>query len=264
MHTLLPARDPKQNWLLAALSDTQRKHWLQRMELVDLPCGHLLHEAGTTLGYVWFPTTSIVSLFHAMEDGASAEVAVVGHEGVVGISLFMGSETAPSRAIVHSAGQAFRMRANLFMEEFDRGGDAMHLLLRYTETLIIQMAQTAACNRHHSIDQQLCRRLLLSLDRTQTNELLMTQELIATMLGVRREGVTVAAGHLNKDGLISSRRGHITVLDRAGLAQRTCECYAVVKKEYDRLRPLPASRTASVARPTIAQSAASSASRMRV
>ena len=186
---------------------------------------------------MWFPTTSVVSLLHAMEDGASSEVAVVGHEGVVGLSLFMGCETTPSRAVVQSGGGALRMRARSFIEEFDRGGSTMHLLLRYTESLIVQMAQTAACNRHHSIDQQLCRRLLLSLDRTESNEIVMTQEVIANMLGVRREGVTVAAGHLNKEGLISSRRGHITVLDRAGLAQRTCECYAVVKKEFDRLRP---------------------------
>jgi CRP-like cAMP-binding protein len=227
----------QENWLLAALPVPERSRWLQRMELVDLPRGSVLYEAGETLKHVWFPTTSVVSLLHAMEDGASSEVAVVGHEGVVGLSLFMGCETTPSRAVVQSGGGALRMKAKAFIEEFERDGSTMHLLLRYTESLIVQMAQTAACNRHHSIDQQLCRRLLLSLDRTESNEIVMTQEVIANMLGVRREGVTVAAGHLNKEGLISSRRGHITVLDRAGLAQRTCECYAVVKKEFDRLRP---------------------------
>jgi CRP-like cAMP-binding protein len=240
-----PVCIPEENWLLAALPAPERSRWLRRMEHIDLPRGSVLYEAGETLKHVWFPTTSVVSLLHAMEDGASSEVAVVGHEGVVGLSLFMGCETTPSRAVVQSGGGALRMRARSFIEEFDRGGTPMHLLLRYTESLIVQMAQTAACNRHHSIDQQLCRRLLLSLDRTESNEIVMTQEVIANMLGVRREGVTVAAGHLNKEGLISSRRGHITVLDRAGLAQRTCECYAVVKKEFDRLRPALAAQPAS-------------------
>jgi CRP-like cAMP-binding protein len=240
-----PACIPQENWLLAALPAAQRSRWLRRMELIDLPHGSVLYEAGETLKHVWFPTTSVVSLLHAMEDGASSEVAVVGHEGVVGLSLFMGCETTPSRAVVQSGGGALRMKARSFIEEFDRGGPPMHLLLRYTESLIVQMAQTAACNRHHSIHQQLCRRLLLSLDRTESNEIVMTQEVIANMLGVRREGVTVAAGHLNKEGLISSRRGHITVLDRAGLAQRTCECYAVVKREFDRLRPPPAAQPAA-------------------
>ena len=235
----------RENWLLAALPAPERGRWLRRMDRIDLPRGSVLYEAGETLKHVWFPTTSVVSLLHAMEDGASSEVAVVGHEGVVGLSLFMGCETTPSRAVVQSGGGALRMRAGSFIEEFDRGGTPMHLLLRYTESLIVQMAQTAACNRHHSIDQQLCRRLLLSLDRTESNEIVMTQEVIANMLGVRREGVTVAAGHLNREGLISSRRGHITVLDRAGLAQRTCECYAVVRREFDRLRPPLAARPAT-------------------
>jgi CRP-like cAMP-binding protein len=186
---------------------------------------------------VYFPTTAIVSLLYVMENGASAEIAVVGHEGVVGISLFMGGESTPSRAVVQSAGQGLRLRANVIKQEFEQAGPAMHLLLRYTQALITQMAQTAVCNRHHSLDQQLCRWLLLSLDRLPGNELVMTQELIANMLGVRREGVTEAALKLQKIGLIRYSRGRISVLDRPGLEQRTCECYAVVKKEYDRLLP---------------------------
>jgi CRP-like cAMP-binding protein len=189
------------------------------------------------LTHVYFPTTAIVSLLYVMEDGASAEIAVVGHEGVVGVSLFMGGESTTSRAVVQSAGRAFRLKANLMMKEFNRAGPVLHLLLRYTQALITQMAQTAVCNRHHSLDQQLCRWLLLSLDRLHSDQLVMTQELIANMLGVRREGVTEAAGQLQKAGLIQYRRGHITVLDRPGLEQRTCECYAVVKQEYDRLLP---------------------------
>jgi CRP-like cAMP-binding protein len=187
--------------------------------------------------HVYFPTTSIVSLLYVMEDGASAEIAVVGNEGIVGISLFMGGESTPSRAVVQSAGYGYRMRARHMLDEFNRGGPAMHVLLRYTQALITQMAQTAVCNRHHSLDQQLCRWLLLSLDRLQGNELVMTQELIANMLGVRREGVTAGAVKLQKAGLIRYARGHITVLDRAGLEKRSCECYSVVKKEYDRLLP---------------------------
>ncbi len=237
---------PQENWLLAAMCNAERARWLQRMELVDLRRGSVLYEAGETLKHVWFPTTLVVSLLHAMEDGASSEVAVVGHEGVVGFSLFMGGETTPTRAVAQSDGHALRMKSRSFMQEFDRGGSTVQLLLRYTESMIVQMSQTAACNRHHSIDQQLCRRLLLCLDRTESNEIALTQEGIAHMLGVRREGVTLAAGHLNKQGLISSRRGHITVLDRAGLARRTCECYAVVKREYDRLRPAPPANYAIV------------------
>ena len=202
-----------------------------------MPLGQVLYESGSRLAHVYFPTTPIVSLLYVMEDGASAEIAVVGNEGIVGISLFMGGESTPSRALVQSAGKGLRLRADVMLQEFNRAGPVLHLLLRYTQALITQMAQTAVCNRHHSVDQQLCRWLLLSLDRLDTNDLVMTQELIANMLGVRREGVTEAAGHLQHAGLIHYRRGHITVIDRAGLEQRTCECYAVVKKEYDRLLP---------------------------
>jgi len=229
--------DPRRNQLLAALPDAEWAHWLPQMEAVDLPLGKVLYESGSKLTHVYFPTTAIVSLLYVMEDGASAEIAVVGHEGIVGISLFMGGETTPSRAVVQSAGQGFRLNASLMMQEFNRAGPVLHLLLRYTQALITQMAQTAVCNRHHSLDQQLCRWLLLSLDRLHSKELVMTQELIANMLGVRREGVTEAAGHLQEAGLIQYRRGHITVLDRDRLEQRACECYAVVKKEYDRLLP---------------------------
>jgi CRP-like cAMP-binding protein len=229
--------DPKQNQLLAALPEAEWAHWLPQLEAVDLPLGKVLYEPGSRLTHVYFPTTAIVSLLYVMEDGASAEIAVVGHEGILGISLFMGGETTPSHAVVQSAGQGVRLNAGLMMQEFNRAGPVLHLLLRYTQALITQMAQTAVCNRHHSLDQQLCRWLLLSLDRLQSKELAMTQELIANMLGVRREGVTEAAGHLQNAGLIRYRRGHITVLDRDRLEQRACECYAVVKKEYARLLP---------------------------
>jgi CRP-like cAMP-binding protein len=231
------AADPRENHLLAALPDAEWARWLQQMEPVDMPLGKVLYESGSKLTHVYFPTTSIVSLLYVLEDGASAEIAVVGHEGIVGISLFMGGESTPSRAVVQSAGRAFRLKASLMLQEFNRAGPVLHLLLRYTQALITQMAQTAVCNRHHSLDQQLCRWLLLSLDRLHSDELVMTQELIADMLGVRREGVTEAAGHLQQAGLIRYRRGRITVLDRHRLEQRTCECYAVVKKEYDRLLP---------------------------
>ena len=230
------SHDPLQNQLLAALPDAEWQRWLPQLELVDMPLGQVVYESGSTLSHVYFPTTSIVSLLYVMENGASAEIAVVGNEGVVGISLFMGGESTPSRAVVQSAGQGFRLKAQVIKEEFKRA-PVLHLLLRYTQALITQMAQTAVCNRHHSLDQQLCRWLLLSLDRLQGNELVMTQELIANMLGVRREGVTEGALNLQKAGLISYSRGRITVLDRPGLEQRTCECYAVVKKEYDRLLP---------------------------
>src|SRR5213593_4230616 len=226
------AADPRENQLLAALPDAEWARWLQQMEPVDMPLGKVLYESGSKLTHVYFPTTSIVSLLYVLEDGASAEIAVVGHEGIVGISLFMGGESTPSRAVVQSAGRAFRLKANVMIQEFNRAGPVLHLLLRYTQALITQMAQTAVCNRHHSLDQQLCRWLLLSLDRLHSDELVMTQELIADMLGVRREGVTEAAGHLQRAGLIRYRRGHITVLDRDRLEQRACECYAVVKKEY--------------------------------
>jgi CRP-like cAMP-binding protein len=232
-----PHTDPRQNHLLAALPEAEWRRWQPQLEWVDLPLGHVMYESGRTLSHVYFPTTAIISLLYVMEDGASAEIAVTGNEGVVGISLFMGGESTPSRAVVQSAGQGWRLRSRAVKEEFDRPGPVMHLLLRYTQALITQMAQTAVCNRHHTLDQQLCRWLLLSLDRLQGSELVMTQELIANMLGVRREGVTEAALRLQRLGLIRYARGHITVLDRAGVEHRSCECYAVVKKEYDRLLP---------------------------
>lgn len=230
------ALTPKGNQLLAALPDDEWRRWQPQLERVELPLGHVLYESGTTLSHVYFPTTAIVSLLHVMENGASAEIAVVGNEGIVGISLFMGGESTPSRAVVQSGGEGFRLRAEVIKDEFNRA-PVLHLLLRYTQALITQMAQTAVCNRHHSLDQQLCRWLLLSLDRLRGNDLLMTQELIANMLGVRREGVTEGALKLQKAGLISYSRGRITVLDRKALELRSCECYAVVKKEYDRLLP---------------------------
>jgi CRP-like cAMP-binding protein len=229
--------DPKKNHLLAALPNPEWERWLPQLEPIEMPLGQVLYESGSTLSYVYFPTTSIVSLLYLLENGASAEIAVVGNEGIVGVSLFMGGESTPSRAVVQSAGQGFRLSARIMKEEFNRAGPVLHLLLRYTQALITQMSQTAVCNRHHTLDQQLCRWLLLSLDRLQGNELVMTQELIANMLGVRREGVTEAAGSLQSAGLIRYVRGHITVLDRPGLEKRTCECYAVVKKECDRLLP---------------------------
>jgi CRP-like cAMP-binding protein len=231
------AQDSQLNHLLAALTRNDLSSWMPQLEAVDMPLGDVLYESGGKLTHVYFPTTSIVSLLYVLENGASAEIAVVGNEGIVGISLFMGGESTPSRAVVQSGGAGFRLRANILMQEFNRAGPVMHLLLRYTQALITQMAQTAVCNRHHSLDQQLCRWLLLSLDRLQSNQLVMTQELIANMLGVRREGVTEAAGRLHKAGVINYQRGHITVLDRNQLERRTCECYAVVKKEYDRLLP---------------------------
>lgn len=228
--------NPKSNHLLAALPEAEWKRWLPQLEAVELPLGQVLYESGATLSHVYFPTTAIVSLLYVMENGASAEIAVVGNEGVVGISLFMGGESTPSRAVVQSAGRGFRVKSEVLKKEFLQL-PVLHLLLRYTQALITQMAQTAVCNRHHSLDQQLCRWLLLSLDRLDGDELVMTQELISNMLGVRREGVTDGALKLQKAGLIHYKRGHITVLDRAGLERRTCECYAVVKTEYDRLLP---------------------------
>jgi len=230
--------DPRRNHLLAALPAYEWARWLPALEPVHMPLGEVLYESGMAMTHVYFPTPSIVSLLYVLEDGASAEIAVVGNEGIVGISLFMGGETTPSRSVVQSAGEGFRMRGQVLKDEFGRSGPVLHLLLRYTQALITQMAQTAVCNRHHSLDQQLCRWLLLSLDRLQASELIMTQELIANMLGVRREGVTEAAANLQRAGLIQYRRGHITVVDRQRLEQRTCECYAVVKKEYDRLLPI--------------------------
>ena len=228
---------PEQNHLLSALPAADYQRLLPHLEPVTLPLGLVLYESGRTQSYVYFPITSIVSLLYVMENGASAEIAIVGNEGIVGISLFMGGETTPSRAVVQSAGDAYRLKAGLIKKEFERGGEVQHLLLRYTQALITQLAQTAVCNRHHSVEQQLCRWLLLSLDRLSGNELKMTQELIANMLGVRREGVTEAAGKLQNDGLIHYSRGHITVLDRPALELRVCECYTVVKKEMDRLLP---------------------------
>ncbi len=234
---MAPIANPRQNQLLAQLPEKVWQHWLPHLEPVELPLGKVLYESGGALSHVYFPTSSIVSLLYVMQDGASAEIAVVGYEGIVGISLFMGGETTPSRALVQSAGSGFQLKASLLMNEFNMSGPLLHLLLRYTQALITQMAQTAVCNRHHTLDQQLCRWLLLSLDRLRSNELVMTQELIANMLGVRREGVTEAAGRLHRAGLISYQRGHITVLNRAELEARVCECYAVVKQEYDRLLP---------------------------
>ena len=234
---MAPIADPRHNQLLAQLPDGEWQHWLPFLEAVELPLGKVLYEPGGALTHVYFPTSAIVSLLYVLQDGASAEIAIVGYEGIVGISLFMGGESTPSRAVVQSAGVGFQLKASLMMEEFNMGGAVLHLLLRYTQALITQMAQTAVCNRHHTLDQQLCRWLLLSLDRLRSNELVMTQELIANMLGVRREGVTEAAGSLHRAGLISYQRGHITVLNRAGLEYRACECYGVVKKEYDRLLP---------------------------
>jgi CRP-like cAMP-binding protein len=228
---------PSENHLLAALPDVDAQRWLPQLERVEMPLGQVLYESGGTLSHVYFPTTAIVSLLYVMENGASAEIAVVGNEGLVGISLFMGGDSTSSRAVVQSAGQGLRLKSQIMKDDFNRAGPVLHLLLRYTQALITQMAQTAVCNRHHSLDQQLCRWLLLSLDRLQGSELVMTQELIANMLGVRREGVTEGALKLQQAGLIRYARGHISVLDRDGLEKRSCECYGVVKKEYDRLLP---------------------------
>jgi CRP-like cAMP-binding protein len=233
---------PQQNHLLAALSPEERDRLLPHLRLVTMPLGKVLYESGDVQRYVYFPVDSIVSLLYVMESGASAEVSVVGNEGVIGIALFMGGETTPSRAIVQSAGHAYRLIGQRLKDEFHRNGGMQLLLLRYTQALITQMAQTAVCNRHHSVDQQLCRWLLLSLDRLSSNELIMTQDLIANMLGVRREGVTEAAGKLQKLGVIRYSRGRIKVLDRPQLERLCCECYGVVKKETDRLQQLVAGR----------------------
>jgi CRP-like cAMP-binding protein len=231
----MPSASPKQNHLLAALPAEDYARLASHLELVEMPLGWALYETGGHLGYLYFPTTGIVSLLYVMEDGASAEIAITGNDGLVGVSLFMGGESTPSRAVVQSAGYGYRLKASILKKEFALGGQLQHLALRFTQALITQMAQTAVCNRHHAVDQQLCRWLLLSLDRLQSNELKMTQELIANMLGVRREGVTAAAGKLQAAGLVHYSRGKIIVLDRPRLEQRVCECYGVVKKEYDRL-----------------------------
>ncbi|MEG0245583.1 MAG: Crp/Fnr family transcriptional regulator [Pseudomonas sp.] len=234
---------PRQNHLLAALSDETFGRLHAHLERSNLPLGKALYESGDTLRHVYFPVDAIVSLLYVMENGASAEISVVGNEGLVGIAVFMGGESTPSRAIVQSAGYAYRLPVQRLKDEFNRHGELMMLMLRYTQALITQMAQTAVCNRHHSIDQQLCRWLLLSLDRLSGDSLRMTQELIANMLGVRREGVTDAAGKLQRLGVIEYNRGHIRVLDRAHLEQLSCECYAVVRKETERLLPyLPPGR----------------------
>src|SRR3984893_17429009 len=232
------SHDPQQNYLLAALSVAERGRVYPHLQLVTMPLGKVLYESGDVMRHVYFPTDSIISLLYVLEDGASAEISVVGNEGLIGVELFMGGEPTPSRAIVQSAGFAYRLIGQLLKEEFHRNGGMQLLLLRYTQALLTQMAQTAVCNRHHSVDQQLCRWLLLSLDRLSSNKLSMTQELIANMLGVRREGVTDAAGKLQKLGVIQYARGRITVLDRPKLEQLCCECYGVVKTESDRLLPL--------------------------
>jgi CRP-like cAMP-binding protein len=227
--------DPRENHILDSLPAEERERLFPHLTLVEMPLGMVLYESGEALRHIYFPTDSIVSLLYVMKDGASAEIAIVGNEGAIGVSLFMGGETTPSRAIVQSAGFAYRLTGRRLKLEFERHGQMLHVLLRYTQSLITQMAQTAVCNRHHSVDQQLCRWLLLSLDRLPSNRLNMTQELIANMLGVRREGVTGAAGKLQELGIIRYSRGHITVVDRPKLEKLSCECYAVVKKETDRL-----------------------------
>jgi len=227
--------DPNQNHLLAALLDAEFDRLAPHLELVPMLLGDVLYESGGKLRHVYFPTTAIISIHYLLEDGGSSEIAGVGNEGVLGTSLFMGGETTPSHAVVQTGGHGYRLKAAILMEEFYRAGPVLRLLLRYTQALMTQMSQTAVCNRHHSVEKQLCRWLLLTLDRLPSNELTMTQELIANMLGVRREAVTEAAGKLQSRGFISYRRGHITVLDRAGLEGEVCECYGVVKKEFARL-----------------------------
>jgi CRP-like cAMP-binding protein len=230
--------DPQQNQILDALPQPERERLFPHLALVALPLGKALYESGDMLRHIYFPTDAIISLLYVLKDGASAEIAVVGNEGAIGVALFMGGQTTTNRAVVQSAGSAYQMTGALLKEEFERHGELLHILLRYTQALITQMAQTAVCNRHHSVDQQLCRWLLLSLDRLSSDKLIMTQELIANMLGVRREGVTEAAGKLQKLGVIRYRRGEITVLDRPRLEQLCCECYGVVKTESDRLLTL--------------------------
>lgn len=245
--------NPKYNNLLNALPSDEYERIFPYLELIEMPLGSVLYESGEKLHHVHFPMDCIVSLLYVMEDGSSAEIAVVGFEGAIGLALFMGGQTMPNRAVVQSAGFSYRIRSNLFMQEFDRHGEMLHIMLKYTQALITQMAQTAVCNRHHSVDQQLCRWLLLSLDRLPSNELIMTQELIANMLGVRREGVTEAAGRLRDAGLIQYNRGHIIVLDRKGLEARVCECYQVVRSEFDRLLPAAKRPEISTARVSLAR-----------
>ncbi len=228
-------QSPHQNYLLAALPTAEFERIAPHLEWVAMPLGDVLYESGGQLQHVYFPTTAIVSLHYVTESGASVEIAGVGNEGVLGISLFMGGNTTPSRATVQTAGYGYRLKGHLMLEEFNRAGSMLRLMLRYTQVFITQISQTAVCNRHHSVEQQLSRWLLSTIDRLPSTELTMTQELIASMIGVRREGITEAAGHLQQAGVIRYRRGHITVLDRSGLESRVCECYAVVKKERDRL-----------------------------
>jgi CRP-like cAMP-binding protein len=230
-----PLKD--QNLLFHSIPQVEWDRLSPHLEPIAMPLGKVLYEPGVTMSHVYFPTTAIVSLLYALENGSSAEIAITGYEGCVGVSIFMGGESTSSRAVVQSAGNGYRIKSSILLDEFNQNGPVMHLLLRYTQALITQMSQTAVCNRHHTLDQQFCRWLLLSLDRLPSNQLDMTQELIANMLGVRREGVTEAALKVQKAGLISYSRGHITILDRSGLEKRTCECYQVVKSEYDRLLP---------------------------
>jgi len=236
--SMIPWIGAQKNQLLAALSEAELDQWRSQLEVVEMPLGQVLYESGGVLDYVYFPTSAIVSMLYVLENGSTAEIAVVGNEGLVGISLFIGGESTCSRAVVQSAGQGFRLPEKILNDEFHRAGPVLQLLLRYTQALITQMAQTAICNRHHTLSQQLCRWLLLSLDRVDSNELQITQELIANMLGVRRETVTDSAHKLQSDGVIKYVRGRITVLDRPGLEQRSCECYGVVKREYERLLPV--------------------------
>lgn len=235
--SLMADPDPRDNHVLSSLPPEEAARLFPQLKLVEMPLGMSVYESGVVQRFIYFPTNSIVSLLYVLEDGASAEIAVVGNEGAVGVSLFMGGETTPSRAVVQSAGFAFKLSSHALKQEFERHGHMLQVLLRYTQSLITQMTQTAVCNRHHSVDQQLCRWLLLSLDRLSGPHLKMTQELIADMLGVRREGVTTAAGKLQKLGVIRYRRGQITVIDRPKLEQLSCECYSVVKRETDRLLP---------------------------
>jgi CRP-like cAMP-binding protein len=229
--------EPRQNWLLSALGDAEWQRVAPHLQPLSLPLGKVLYDPGSQPSHVYFPTTAIVSLLYVLENGASAEIAVVGNEGLVGISLFMGGQSTSSQAVVQVSGEGFRLPARVLMQEFDRGGPVLHLLLRYTQALITQMAQTSVCNRHHALDQQLCRWLLLTLDRLRASQLVMTQELLSNILGVRRASISDAAGALQRDGLIRYERGRISVLDRPAIERRACECYAVVKKEYDRLLP---------------------------
>jgi CRP-like cAMP-binding protein len=251
------SHNPRQNYLLAALPAVEYERLFPFLELVPMPLGKVLYESGDQLRYAYFPTTCIISLLYVLENGASAEIAIVGNEGILGISLFMSGGTMPNLAVVQSSGYAYRLRAYPLIQEFERfggrrSGALFHLLLRYTQALMTQMAQTAVCNRHHSVDQQLCRWLLVSLDRLPSNQLIMTQELIANMLGVRREGVTDAAGKLQRAGLIDYHRGHITVLNRPGLEVQVCECYQVVKTEYDRLLPISPRRASNIEHSSVA------------